>query len=86
MPSKLHEWIVTVDHKRLGIMYIATSLFFFAVAGILAALMRTQLAFPNGTFVPPDSFQSASLRCTEPPWCSWSACHFSPAWPTTLCP
>jgi cytochrome c2 len=32
MPSKLHEWIVTVDHKRLGIMYIATALFFFAVA------------------------------------------------------
>src|ERR1700681_4202452 len=56
VPSKLHEWIVTVDHKRLGIMYIATSLFFFAVAGVLAALMRAQLAFPNGTFLPPDVF------------------------------
>src|SRR5208282_5125216 len=56
VPSKLHEWIVTVDHKRLGIMYIATSLFFFAVAGVLAALMRTQLAFPNGKVLPPDVF------------------------------
>src|SRR6266436_2207493 len=56
LPSKLHEWIVTVDHKRLGIMYIATALFFFAVAGALAALMRIQLAFPNGTFLPPDVF------------------------------
>src|ERR1700692_2079094 len=56
VPSKLHEWIVTVDHKRLGIMYIATSLFFFAVAGVLAALMRVQLAFPNATFVPPEVF------------------------------
>jgi len=56
LPSKLHEWIVTVDHKRLGIMYIATALFFFAVAGILAALMRVQLAFPNGTFLPPAVF------------------------------
>jgi cytochrome c oxidase subunit I len=56
VPSKLHEWIVTVDHKRLGIMYIATSLFFFAVAGVLAALMRIQLAFPNGKFLPPDVF------------------------------
>ena len=55
-PSKLHEWIVTVDHKRLGIMYIATSLFFFAVAGVLAALMRIQLAYPNGKFLPPDVF------------------------------
>src|SRR6266851_3163566 len=56
LPSKLHDWIVTVDHKRLGILYIATALFFFAVAGILAALMRLQLAFPNGTFLPPDVF------------------------------
>ena len=56
VPSKLHEWVVTVDHKRLGIMYIATSLFFFAVAGILAALMRMQLAFPNGKFLTPEVF------------------------------
>src|ERR1700693_3504561 len=55
-PSKLHDWLVTVDHKRLGIMYIATSLFFFAVAGVLAAFMRWQLAFPNGTVLPPDVF------------------------------
>jgi cytochrome c oxidase subunit 1 len=56
VPSKLHEWIVTVDQKRLGIMYIATSLFFFAVAGVLATFMRMQLAFPNSTFLPPDVF------------------------------
>src|SRR5580700_10894762 len=55
-PLKLHDWLVTVDHKRLGIMYIATSLFFFAVAGVLAALMRMQLAFPNGKVLPPDVF------------------------------
>src|SRR5438270_10604239 len=56
VPSKLHEWIVTVDHKRLGMMYIATALFFFVVAGVLAALMRVQLAFPNGKFLPPEVF------------------------------
>src|SRR3984893_9768197 len=56
VPSKLHEWIVTVDHKRLGILYIATSLFFFAVAGVLAALMRAQLAFPDGKVLPPEVF------------------------------
>ena len=56
LPSKLHEWIVTVDHKRLGIMYIASALFFFAVAGVLAALMRIQLAYPNNTFLPPEVF------------------------------
>jgi cytochrome c oxidase subunit 1 len=55
-PSKLHDWLVTVDHKRLGIMYIATSLFFFAVAGVLASLMRMQLAFPNGKVLAPEVF------------------------------
>jgi cytochrome c oxidase subunit I len=56
LPSRLHEWIVTVDHKRLGILYIATALVFFAVAGVLAALMRLQLAYPNSTFLPPEVF------------------------------
>src|SRR6202142_1938345 len=56
VPSRLHDWVVTVDHKRLGILYIATALFFFAVAGVLAALMRAQLAFPNGKVLPPDVF------------------------------
>jgi cytochrome c oxidase subunit 1 len=56
LPSKLHGWLVTVDHKRLGILYIATALFFFAVAGVLAALMRWQLAYPNSTFLPPEVF------------------------------
>src|SRR5215471_16643918 len=56
LPSRLHEWIVTIDHKRLGILYIASALFFFAVAGVLAAVMRAQLAFPNGTLVPPEVF------------------------------
>jgi cytochrome c oxidase subunit 1 len=56
LPTKLHEWVVTVDHKRLGVMYIATSLLFFVVAGSLAALMRTQLAFPDGHFLRPEVF------------------------------
>jgi cytochrome c oxidase subunit 1 len=56
LPSKLHDWIVTVDHKRLGIMYIASALVFFAVAGVLAALMRIQLAHPNNTFLAPEVF------------------------------
>jgi cytochrome c oxidase subunit I len=56
LPSKLHDWLVTVDHKRLGILYIGTALFFFAVAGIMAALMRWQLAYPNSTFLAPEVF------------------------------
>jgi cytochrome c oxidase subunit 1 len=45
--TQLHEWVVTVDHKRLGLMYICSGLVFFAVAGIEASIMRWQLAFPQ---------------------------------------
>jgi cytochrome c oxidase subunit I len=53
---QLHDWVVTVDHKRLGIMYICTGLLFFAVAGLEASIMRWQLAFPNHDVVSPEVF------------------------------
>ncbi len=52
----LHEWVVTVDHKKLGLMYIMYGLLFFVVAGIEATLMRLQLAFPNNHFIGPQVF------------------------------
>ena len=54
--SMLHEWVVTVDHKRLGLMYITSGLVFFAIAGLQALIMRWQLAFPNNDVVPPEVF------------------------------
>ena len=54
--SRLHAWVVTVDHKRLGIMYVVAGLVFFVVAGTMAALMRLQLAVPNNGLVPPQVF------------------------------
>ena len=45
--GRVSSWLVTVDHKRIGIMYIATAIFFFAIAGLLAVLMRAQLATPG---------------------------------------
>lgn len=52
----LHEWVVTVDHKKLGLMYIIYGLLFFVVAGFEATLMRLQLAVPNNTFLSPQVF------------------------------
>jgi cytochrome c oxidase subunit I len=45
--GRVARWLVTVDHKRIGIMYIVTALVFFAGGGIMALLMRAQLATPN---------------------------------------
>lgn len=38
------SWITTIDHKRLGILYFISALFFFVVGGVEALLIRTQLA------------------------------------------
>jgi len=56
LPSRLHEWAVSVDHKRLGLMYIASGLLFFVVAGLEATAMRIQLAVPENDFVSPQTF------------------------------
>lgn len=52
----LHDWIVTVDHKRLGMLYIGFALLFLVIAGIEATIMRIQLAVPHNTFVSPEVF------------------------------
>src|SRR4051812_48935909 len=46
--SGLWSWLTTVDHKRIGALYLFTALFFFLVGGIEAGLIRWQLAQPNG--------------------------------------
>ncbi|MBA4543618.1 MULTISPECIES: cytochrome aa3 quinol oxidase subunit I [Thermoactinomyces] len=45
------EWITTVDHKKIGIMYLVCALLMFFRGGVDALLMRTQLAFPNLHFL-----------------------------------
>src|SRR5438876_8356445 len=54
--ATLHDWVVTVDHKRLGIMYVVTGLVFLVIGGIEASLMRLQLAWPGLTLVPAETF------------------------------
>jgi len=52
----LHEWVITVDHKRLGLMYIGYALVFLVIGGIEATIMRIQLAVPHAHFVSPQAF------------------------------
>ena len=54
--SVIYEWVTTVDHKKIGLMYIGYALFFLVVAGFEALLMRVQLAMPNNHFVSPQAF------------------------------
>lgn len=52
----LLAWVASVDHKQIGIMYLLTTLFFFAVGGVEALLIRIQLARPENTFLSPDAY------------------------------
>jgi hypothetical protein len=50
------SWLTTVDHKRIGALYLVSALFFFVVGGLEASIMRAQLMKPNGTVVSAEMF------------------------------
>src|SRR6202165_3257584 len=56
LTERLHEWVITVDHKRLGILYVLYALVFLLVGGVEAAIMRFQLIRPLNDFVSPEVF------------------------------
>src|SRR5207237_560222 len=49
-------WLTTVDHKRIGLMYLFATLAFFLAGGVEALLVRTQLARPDSHVVSPGTF------------------------------
>src|SRR5262249_48692607 len=57
--GRLTSWLTTVDHKRIGILYLWTSLLFFAFGGFFALLIRTQLASPDETVITQSSYNEA---------------------------
>jgi cytochrome c oxidase subunit 1 len=54
--ERIHEWVTTVDHKRLGVMYVLYGLIFLVAGGIEATVMRLQLIRPHNDFVSPQVF------------------------------
>ncbi len=54
--ERLHGWAITVDHKRLGVMYILAGLIFFVIGGLEATMMRIQLLKPLNDVLTPQGF------------------------------
>ena len=52
----LWSWLTTVDHKRIGILYLVLGMFYFLVGGVEAMMIRVQLASPNNDFVSADTY------------------------------
>jgi cytochrome c oxidase subunit I+III len=55
-PRGIRGWLTTTDHKEIGLRFIVTAMVFFALAGVLALLMRLQLARPQNGFIGPDVY------------------------------
>src|ERR1700730_6984125 len=54
-PLRLHDWVTTVDHKRLGLLYILFAMAFLVAGGIEATIMRLQLIRPQNSLVSPQA-------------------------------
>src|SRR5438128_12297499 len=52
----LHEWVTTVDHKKIGIMYILMAVVFLVIGGAEALLIRWQLWRPRNDLIGPQVF------------------------------
>ncbi len=52
----LMSWIGTIDHKRIGLMYLFSVLFFFFIGGIFALLIRFELMTPGRTIMDADTY------------------------------
>ena len=50
------SWLTTVDHKRIGALYMYTALAWFAIGGLEALVIRVQLQAPNGHVVSAEVF------------------------------
>src|SRR4051794_28262723 len=52
----IYEWLTTTDHKKIGAMYVTTAFGFFILGGIMALVIRSELAFPGVQFVDPETY------------------------------
>jgi cytochrome c oxidase subunit I len=53
------SWWMSIDHKRIGLMYLASMIFFFAIGGLLALVVRTELATPTQNIIPANTYNIA---------------------------
>ncbi len=52
----LKSWLLTTDHKRIGILFLYSIIFYFTIAAIAAAMMRMELITPAGDMVSSETY------------------------------
>src|SRR5437899_3412718 len=54
--SGLRSWLLTTDHKRIALLYLASVTVFFFIGGVLATMIRIHLLTPGGALVTPETY------------------------------
>src|SRR5712671_3333266 len=52
----LRSWLLTTDHKRIALLYLASVTVFFFIGGVLATMIRIHLLTPGGALVTPETY------------------------------
>lgn len=55
----VRSWLLTMDHKRVGLLYLITISFFFLIGGTFASLIRIELATPQADLLEADQYNTA---------------------------
>ncbi|MDB5039024.1 MAG: ctaD, partial [Bacteriovoracaceae bacterium] len=58
-PTGIKSWLITLDHKRIGLMYLFTTLTFFLVGGTYAMLIRLKHWYPSSALMTADTYNKA---------------------------
>ncbi len=54
--TTLKSWLLTGDHKRIGVLYLISITFFFVIGGLAAFIFRVELMYPQGMFLESDTY------------------------------
>jgi cytochrome c oxidase subunit 1 len=60
----LKSWLLTTDHKRIGVLYLVSITLLFFVGGAFAVLMRLNLLTPAGELVTAETYNKSCSPCT----------------------
>src|SRR5881409_3365322 len=52
----IRSWLLTTDHKRIALLYLASVTVFFFIGGVLATMIRIHLLTPGGALVTPETY------------------------------
>ena len=59
------DWVLTTDHKKIGIMYLVLTFVFFMLGGVEALMMRLQLSVPNNTLITSEHYNQLRQILTQ---------------------